>query len=58
VTTELPASLAANPWISTWLTVADDGMIGLRIGKVELGQGIVTALTQVAAHELDVPPEG
>ena len=57
MTTELPASLVANPWISTWLTVADEGMIGLRIGKVELGQGIVTALTQIAAHELDVPPE-
>jgi nicotinate dehydrogenase subunit B len=57
VTPELPASLVANPWISTWLTVADDGVIGLRVGKVELGQGILTALTQLAAHELDVPPE-
>jgi nicotinate dehydrogenase subunit B len=57
VTPELPASLVANPWISTWLTVADDGVIGLRVGKVELGQGILTALTQIAAHELDVAPE-
>lgn len=57
MTPELPASLVANPWISTWLTIADDGMIALRVGKVELGQGIVTALTQIAAHELDVPPE-
>jgi CO/xanthine dehydrogenase Mo-binding subunit len=57
MTPELPASLVANPWISTWLTVADDGVIGLRVGKVELGQGILTALTQLAAHELDVPPE-
>jgi CO/xanthine dehydrogenase Mo-binding subunit len=57
VTPELPASLVANPWISTWLTVDGDGLIGLRVGKVELGQGIVTALTQIAAHELDVPPE-
>lgn len=57
MTSELPASLVDNPWISTWLTIADDGAIGLRVGKVELGQGIITALTQIAAHELDVPPE-
>jgi CO/xanthine dehydrogenase Mo-binding subunit len=57
MTPQLPASLLANPWISTWLTIADDGMIALRVGKVELGQGILTALTQIAAHELDVPPE-
>lgn len=53
----LPASLVTNPWVSTWLTVADNGAITLRVGKVELGQGILTALTQIAAHELDVPPE-
>ena len=57
MTPELPASLVTNPWISTWLTFADDGTIGLRVGKVELGQGILTALTQIAAHELDVAPE-
>jgi nicotinate dehydrogenase subunit B len=57
VTPSLPASLVTNPWISTWLTVADDGAITLRVGKVELGQGILTALTQIAAHELDVAPE-
>jgi CO/xanthine dehydrogenase Mo-binding subunit len=57
MTPELPASLVTNPWVSTWLTVTDDGMIGLSTGKVELGQGILTALTQIAAHELDVPPE-
>ena len=58
MTVHLPASLVTNPWISTWLTVADDGAIALRVGKVELGQGILTALTQIAAHELDVSPEG
>jgi nicotinate dehydrogenase subunit B len=57
MTEALPASLVANPRISTWLTVADDGVIALRAGKVELGQGIVTALTQIAAHELDVSPD-
>lgn len=57
MTSPLPASLVTNPWISTWLTVAGDGMITLRVGKVELGQGILTALTQIAADDLDVPPE-
>ncbi|MDA2892121.1 molybdopterin-dependent oxidoreductase [Mycolicibacterium sp. BiH015] len=57
MTADLPASLIVNPWISTWLSVADDGEIVLRVGKVEIGQGISTALTQIAAHELDVAPE-
>lgn len=58
MTTQLPPSLVTNPWISTWLTVGEDDTIALRVGKVELGQGILTALTQIAAHELEVPPEG
>jgi CO/xanthine dehydrogenase Mo-binding subunit len=56
MTVELPQSLAANPLLSTWLTVRPDGLFDLRVGKVELGQGIVTALTQIAAQELGVGP--
>ena len=56
MTAELPQTLAANPTISTWLTVRPDGSFDLRAGKVELGQGILTALTQIAAHELGVDP--
>ncbi|WP_296604350.1 molybdopterin cofactor-binding domain-containing protein [Nocardioides sp.] len=56
-TTGLPDSLVSNPRVSTWLTVTEHRGIELRVGKVELGQGIVTALTQLAAHELDVPPD-
>lgn len=47
-------SLVANPLLSQWIEFAADGRVLLRIGKVELGQGIVTALTQIAAEELDV----
>ncbi|HWG01190.1 MAG TPA: molybdopterin cofactor-binding domain-containing protein [Trebonia sp.] len=54
MTTPLPPSLAANPRLSAWLRVAPDGVIELRPGKVELGQGVLTALAQVAAEELDV----
>jgi nicotinate dehydrogenase subunit B len=50
----LPEHLAANPILSQWFQVARDGTIGLRVGKVELGQGIVTALAQLAAEELGV----
>ncbi|MES2713597.1 MAG: molybdopterin cofactor-binding domain-containing protein [Pseudomonadota bacterium] len=50
----LPASLAANPRLSQWLGFSSDGTVVIRPGKVEIGQGILTALTQIAADELDV----
>jgi CO/xanthine dehydrogenase Mo-binding subunit len=51
----LPKDLAANPVLAQWVAVGDDGTVGVRVGKVELGQGILTALAQIAAEELDVP---
>ncbi|GII56877.1 oxidoreductase [Planotetraspora thailandica] len=50
----LPPDLAANPVLSRWVTVHPDGTVDVRVGKVELGQGILTALAQVAADELGV----
>lgn len=47
-------SLRANPMLSTWLTIGSDGVVEVRSGKVELGQGVLTALAQIAAEELDV----
>ena len=52
--TVLPPSLAANPRLGDWLRVLPDGVVEVRSGKVELGQGVITALAQVAAEELDV----
>jgi CO/xanthine dehydrogenase Mo-binding subunit len=52
--TELPPSLAANPRLADWLNLRGDGVVEVRSGKVELGQGVLTALAQVAAEELDV----
>jgi len=52
----LPRHLAGSPRLSTWVTVATDGTVTVRTGKVELGQGIHTALALIAADELDVPP--
>jgi len=51
---ELPPSLAANPRLGDWLRVRPEGVVEVRSGKVELGQGVLTALAQVAAEELDV----
>ena len=50
----LPVSLAANPKLSSWLKFSGDGCVTVSPGKVEIGQGIVTALAQIAADELDV----
>jgi CO/xanthine dehydrogenase Mo-binding subunit len=51
----LPGNLAAERRLDRWIKVGADGWITLFPGKVELGQGLLTALTQIAADELDVP---
>jgi nicotinate dehydrogenase subunit B len=51
---KLPVSLAANPVLSSWIRFSPDGHVMVSPGKVEIGQGIVTALAQIAADELDV----
>src|SRR5579863_5075014 len=50
----LPKDLAANPLLARWLDFSRDGEVTIRTGKVEFGQGIWTALAQVAAEELQV----
>ena len=50
----LPVSLAANPVLSSWIRFSSEGHVSVSPGKVEIGQGIVTALAQIAADELDV----
>jgi nicotinate dehydrogenase subunit B len=51
---KLPVSLAANPKLASWLKFSADGHVVVSPGKVEIGQGIVTALAQIAADELDI----
>jgi nicotinate dehydrogenase subunit B len=53
-TAKLPVSLEANPALASWIKISPDGHVVLSPGKVEIGQGIVTALAQVAADELDI----
>jgi CO/xanthine dehydrogenase Mo-binding subunit len=53
-TPKLPVSLAANPKLASWVRFSSEGQVVVSPGKVEIGQGIVTALAQIAADELDV----
>ena len=53
MSSELPEALQRNPLLSTWLWF-DNGKVRVQTGKVELGQGISTALAMIAAEELDV----
>ncbi|MEP7208721.1 MAG: molybdopterin cofactor-binding domain-containing protein [Casimicrobiaceae bacterium] len=50
----LPGSLQVNRRLGQWLRFRREGYVEVRSGKVELGQGIATALAQIVADELDV----
>ena len=51
---KLPGSLNANRRLDRWLRFNPDRTVTVYTGKVEIGQGIVTAMAQIAAEELDV----
>ncbi len=50
----LPGSLRVNRRLAQWLKFHVEGYVEVFSGKVEIGQGILTALAQIAAEELDV----
>ncbi len=50
----LPGSLDTNRNLSQWLDINADGTVTMRPGKIEIGQGILTALRQIVAEELDI----
>lgn len=52
----LPPALADNPRLDRWVNIRPDGKIAVSTGKVEIGQGVLTAMLQIAAEELDVDP--
>jgi nicotinate dehydrogenase subunit B len=41
--------------LDSWLAVAQNGTVTVFTSKVDLGTGVVTALAQIVAEELDVP---
>lgn len=53
----LPGSLDDAPFLDSWIRIDASGEITVFTGKAELGQGIKTALIQVAAEELEVTPD-
>jgi CO/xanthine dehydrogenase Mo-binding subunit len=46
--------LTGNAALDTWISIDAGGAVRISSGKVELGQGIRTALAQIAAEELDI----
>ena len=44
----------ASAYLDSWIRVDADGAISVFTGKAEFGQGIKTALIQIAAEQLDV----
>lgn len=53
----LPLSIVNNRRLEKWLQFRPDRRVRLAVGKVEIGQGVLTALSQIAAEELDVALE-
>ncbi len=51
---KLPGSLDTNRRLDRWLQINNDGTVTVTPGKVEIGQGILTALVQMVAEELDI----
>src|ERR1700761_1733759 len=53
----LPLSILNNRRMNKWLRFQPGGIVKLAVGKVEIGQGVLIALSQIAAEELDVAIE-
>ena len=50
----IPALLQQNPRLDQWVKFAAPGRVTVSTGRVEIGQGVLTAMRQIAADELDV----
>src|SRR5713226_4787752 len=53
----IPPLLADNPRLDQWVGFPEPGRVTVSTGRVEIGQGVLTAMHQIAAEELDVMPE-
>lgn len=54
---DLPAMIRRNPQLNAWVRIAPDGKVTVCTGRVEIGQGCLTAMRQIAAEELELAPE-
>jgi CO/xanthine dehydrogenase Mo-binding subunit len=50
----LTGALAEHPALAQWVAFPAPGKVTIFSGKVEIGQGVLTAMVQLAAEELDV----
>src|SRR5262245_11977937 len=55
--TPLPGPLNDNPNLDRWVAFPSPGNVTVLTGRVELGQGVLTAMAQIAADELDIGME-
>lgn len=53
----LPGSLDDERFLDSWIRISADNAVTVFTGKAELGQGVRTALLQVAAEELETDPK-
>jgi CO/xanthine dehydrogenase Mo-binding subunit len=51
----LPRSILENPSLDRWVDLSQPNVARVFTAKVEIGQGITTAIAQIAAHELRLP---
>ena len=51
---DLPPGLVRYPELDSWVRIESDGAVTLFTGKVEIGQGLRTAIARIGAEELDV----
>ncbi|MGH7030868.1 MAG: molybdopterin cofactor-binding domain-containing protein, partial [Stellaceae bacterium] len=56
-TPPLPPALADNPRLDQWVRFPARGQVIVATGKVEIGQGVLTAMRQIAAEELEIGQE-
>src|SRR5438132_6372902 len=54
---QLPGMLRDNPRLDQWVQFETPGRVKVSTGRVEIGQGVLTAMLQIAAEELDVAPD-
>jgi len=53
---KLQGSLAKQPLLDSWIRIDPQGRITVLTGKAELGQGVKTAILQIASEQLAVSP--
>jgi len=55
-TTRLPSGRQGYPTdVNAYLHIGSDGKVTCFVGKIEMGQGVMSSLPQLLAEELDVP---